>query len=257
MRKIINILSLFLLVSLGFFSCKKKEDDKPVDMGYNYFPDQVGRYVVYDVDSIHYDDFNMDLVTHISPAIEYKFQIKEKIESIFTDNQNRPTIRLERYVKYFDQAVPYTQMTWTLRNVWTENKTLRTAEKVEDNVRFVKLVFPVTANQSWNGNAQNTSSEMTYSYSSIDQPLQLGLLAFDSVLQVTQQDETTIISKHYSIEKYSRKAGLIYKDSIHVESQPGPTWPIDTINSFLAKPILSRVTRGSRCTMTAVYYGTE
>ena len=257
MKRLITLLSLFILISIGFFSCKKKEDDKPVDMGYDYFPNQAGRYVVYDVDSIHYDDFNINLNTHISPAIEYKFQIKEKIESIYMDNENRPTMRLERYVKYFDQAVPYTQMQWTLRNVWSENRTSTTAEKVEENMRYIKLAFPVTSSKTWNGNAQNTDPAMNYSYASIDQPLQIGLLAFDSVAQVNQLDNSTLITKQYSIEKYARKAGLIYKQWIDIQSQPASTWNSAQLSTYLAMPILSRVTKGNQYTMTASYYGTE
>ncbi len=254
MKNTLYILFSFFVVSL-FFSCKK-EKDVVIDIGYNYFPDQVGRFVVYDVDSTYYDDSNIDVITHTAPKYVYKFQIKEKIESIFNDNLNRPTIRLERYVKYYNSAIPYNQMTWTLRNVWTENKTKTTAEKVEENIRFVKLAFPVNSSQNWNGNAQNTNAALNYSYSSIDVPLTLGLLAFDSTLQVNQQDETTLIDKKLSIEKYARKAGLIYKQIIDVGSQPtGLTG--QSLTDFLNLPVMQRVTIGNQYTMTVSYYGTE
>ncbi len=256
MRKLTSLLFLVILFSVGFFSCKKDPDKAP-DMGYNYFPDQVGRFVVYDVDSIYYDENNIDAATHIAPSIEFKFQVKEKIESIYTDNQNRPTIRLERYVKYFDGNVPYSQMPWIFRNVWAENKTATTAEKVEENIRYIRLSFPVKASQTWNGNAQNTQDAINYSYSSIDQPLNLGLLAFDSVMQVTQQDETTLISKKYSIEKYCRKVGLIYKEYLNIESQPPSGWSGAQQTAYYQIPITQRPTKGTKYTMTAAYYGTE
>ena len=96
MKTITCILLVPIGIALLLFSCKKNNDAAP-DMGYYYFPNQVGKYVVYDVDSIYYDPFLMNPVTHITPPAEYKFQIKEKIESIYTDNQNRPTIKIIRY----------------------------------------------------------------------------------------------------------------------------------------------------------------
>ena len=256
MRKLLSSLSFVIISLLFLFSCKKDNDAVP-NMGYRYFPDNVGRYVVYDVDSTFYDDNAMNTFTHISPAVNYKFQIKEKIESISTDNLNRPTIRLERYVKYYNDTLAYNFMPWTFRNVWTENKTATTAEKVEENIRYTKLAFPVKESQVWNGNAQNINAAQNYSYAYFDQPLQMGIFAFDSVLQVTQKDESTLINKHYEIEKYACNAGMIFKQSINVGFQPNALWNDSTTNYYFSLPILQHVTSGSQCTMTVAYYGTE
>ena len=165
MRQIIILLFLLVVIASGIFSCKK--DGKVPNMGYNYFPDKQGMYVVYDVDSFYYDDFN-DVVDTT------KFLLKEKIESIYTDNQGRPTIRLERYVKYYDTLVPYSSMPWTLRDIWAENKTASTTEKVEENQRYIKLAFPVKEAQTWDGNAQNNLGADNYSYYFYDQARNIG-----------------------------------------------------------------------------------
>ena len=81
MKQIIGIFSVSIILALSLFSCKKDKSTAP-DLGYNYFPDQVGRYVVYDVDSFYYNDFTNQTDT-------FKFQLKEKIQSIYYDNQNR------------------------------------------------------------------------------------------------------------------------------------------------------------------------
>jgi len=113
-----RIIALFLISSIftfGLFSCKKDKAPAP-DMGYNYFPNQVGKYVVYDVDSFYYDNniptinYNNNFTT--AKIDTFKFQVKEKIQSIFTDNQNRPTIRLERYRKYYNPTTPYSSLLW-------------------------------------------------------------------------------------------------------------------------------------------------
>ncbi len=234
-------------MGLGFSSCKKDKAIAP-DMGYTYFPNQVGRYIVYNVDSFYYDDFNKKTDT-------FKFQLKEKIQSVFTDNENRPTIRLERYIKNYSTSIPYNAMTWILKNVWTENRTLTTAEKVEENLRYIKLVFPVNENQKWNGNIQNTLPEWNYEYDFFDLPRTIGGIYFDSVLQVNQYDDklSNLVEHKYYIEKYARNVGLIYKQVIDVESQPGNPIP----PGFFNVPIMQRITSGVQYTMTINSYGIE
>jgi hypothetical protein len=260
LNKILSIsFALFILLT-GASSCSKDPAPAP-DLGYNYFPDKVGMYVVYNVDSIVYN------ATAISyPVIKdtYKFQIKEKIESIFTDNEGRPTMRLERYVKQYNSAIPYSAMSWTLRDVWVQNKTLRNAEKVEENVRYVKLVFPVKKEQEWNGNAKNTEPEENYTYNFFDRERTIGGIHFDSVLQVDQRNELNLIEQKYYEEKYARNVGLIYKRVIDVESQYNPAWNLlppsylnDSLNAFYQNPILVRASSGFQYTYTITTYGIE
>ena len=218
-------------------------------MGYNYFPNQAGKYVVYDVDSFYYAN---------STTIDtFKFQLKEKIQSIYPDNQNRPTIRLERYIKHYNPAVPYSAMSWSLRNVWAENRTVTTAEKVEENVRFIKLNFPVKKGKSWNGNIQNTNSEIDYKYSFADLTKNIAGITFDSTLEVEQQNHLDLISQQYYIEQYAKNAGLVYKEVIDVQSQPNPSWTPTQLVAFYALPILQRVTSGVQYTWTVNSFGTE
>lgn len=251
MKHIYSILLISAIFVLGLFSCKKSVST--LDMGYDYFPDAVGHYVIYDVDSTYYDDF-------FSPvkATNYKFQLKEKIESIFYDNQNRPTMRLERYVKYYDSIVPYSAMSWTLRDVWMANKTTTTAERVEENVRFVRLIFPVRDNRSWNANAQNTDEEREFSYEFVDVSQGVGSTGFSSVLQTLYDDGGNILtSREYRTEKYARGVGMVYRNEIVVESQPASGATSIQLQTFYATPIMQRITSGYQYTMTVNSYGTE
>ena len=263
MKRIVLALCLVTIALIGFYSCKK--DKTPAtDFGYNYFPNQVGRYVIYDVDSLYYDNANLNPNTHLAKVDTFKFQLKEKIESIYPDNLNRPTIRLERYVKYFNDTLSYSQMPWTLRNVWTENRTTTTAEKVEENIRYIKLAFPVNSNQTWNGNAQNTLPAWNYTYSYYDIPMQIRTLNFDSVLQVTQYDDggAILTQRQLYVEKYARNVGLVYKQIIDIQSQPYTGWNTQTYGqdstvAFFSKPVLHRITGGIQFIMVVNSYGTE
>lgn len=248
MRYVSPIVIILSIVICSTFSCKKGTSES-VDMGLSYFPDKVGNYVVYDVDSFYYNDFTDRVDT-------FKFQLKEKIESIFPDNQNRPTLRIERYVKYFDKTKPYPLLPWRLRNVWTANRNASSAEKVEENLRYTKLIFPVTSKDSWNGNAQNILDPLNYSYLYVDQPRKIANQSFDSVLQVNQQDETSLISKKFYIERYARHVGLIYKHVIDVQSQPDGL-PDSLLPIWIATPIMERVDAGIQYIITINSYGNE
>ncbi len=244
MRQIAGLFFISVILSAGFVSCKKEKDPGP-DFGYNYFPEKVGSYVIYNVDSFYY---------YNTPTIidTFKFQLKEKIQSTYPDNQNRTTLRLERYVRNYDPLVPYSALPWLLRDVWAANRTTSTAEKVEENVRYVKLAFAVREGKSWNGNAQNVNEEMLYNYQFFDQPRTIGGASFDSVLQVNQINYEDLISKHYSIERYARRTGMVFKHYIEIDSQPNSDWgnPMlypfgnDSLVAFYEKPIMERVTSG-------------
>ena len=220
-------------------SCKKDTPATAIDLGYAYFPDQAGKYVIYDVDSIVYDDFQHD--TDI-----YKFLIKEKTESIYTDNSGRPTLRIERYKKTYDPNKSYDSIPWKLKDVWCANLTGSSAEKVEENIRYVKLIFPIEKNKTWNGNSFNILSEWEYKYTDINMPKAYGVLNFDSTLLVMQKNYQDLIQKHYYTEVYAKNVGMIYKEVFDVHS--------GTINSL---PVENRIESGLHMKMQVIAYGTE
>jgi len=226
------VLSVLLLSALT--SCRK-EKNTVVDPGYNYFPNNVGHYVVYDVDSIVYDDFNSTVDT-------FKFQLKEYIQSIFMDNANRPTQRIERYKRKFNKSVSYTLIPWVLQDVWSANLTNAAAEKVEENQRFVKLVFAVSKNKTWNGNAQNTLGAQDYKYTFVHEPAFIGGTNFDSALVVTQLDKENLIEKQSYYEVYAKNTGMVSKQVIDVKSK---TITIDPIMERITSGLIYRATYNS------------
>ena len=223
-------LSILALVVLIISSCKK-DDPIQVDVGYGYFPTEIGAWIIYDVDSTVWDDF-------FSPSKEtnYKYQIKEVIESSYIDVGGRVAYRWERY-KRDSVGAP-----WVIKDVWAVNKTSSTAEKVEENVRYIRLIFPVKLSKIWDGNASNTLDEWDYQYTEVDAPGTVGGLSFDSTLTVLQQDFNPWIFYDFFEEKYAKNVGLIYKKALHWEKPDANLdWDVDykggydytfTINSY-------------------------
>jgi hypothetical protein len=252
MKQIFSILFLFSIFAFTFYSCKKDDGSVP-DMGYSYFPTQVGTYVIYDVDSTYYDDFYVPV-----KATNYKFLLKEKIESVFMDNQNRPTLRLERYVKYYDSLVPYSSQSWILRDVWAANLNNTTAEKVEENVRYTRLIFPVRQGKVWDGNVQNIYDERDFSYVFVDAAFTVGKFNFKKVLETLYDDGGSILtSREYHTEKYAQDVGMVYRQEIVVQSQPKSGATTLELQTFYATPIMQRITSGYQYSMTVRSYGKE
>lgn len=167
---------VFVFFAVTIASCKKEDKKVTVNLGYIYFPTNVGHYIIYDVDSINKDCFTGVLTKGY-------YQIKEIIESLFYDNANRPTLRIERYRK---DSTNHPE--WTIYNVCTANLTATTEERCENNVRYIKLVFPIKKGKNWNGNAMNTEREEDYQYIETNQPFTINNLAYDSVTTVQQAD---------------------------------------------------------------------
>ena len=210
--KIDNILRKSLLPSLAvcvalflFSTCKKNVVQ---DLYYDYFPIEPGHWVIYDVDSFHHSSFFKTIDT-------FHFQIKEYIESKFIDNTGKEAERIERYSRKNDT------MPWQIQAVWYSNRTGKTAERIEDNQRYIRLVFPPSTSQTWNGNSYNTIGSWDYDYVSIHEPYSLGTLSFDSTVKVEQEGDNNLLKIQRGTEVYAKHVGLVYKHYIHLDLDSG------------------------------------
>ncbi|MFH1004668.1 MAG: hypothetical protein V1781_04115 [Bacteroidota bacterium] len=216
-----------MLLFLFLLSCKK--DIEPTsNFNYEYFPHEVGRYVIYDVDSTWQDD-----ISNVFNKTRYR--VKESITSIFTDLQGRPTMRIERYYKFYNDTISYDSITWSQPKVWYANLTATTAEKVENNVRYIKLIFPAKKEKTWNGNAYNTKPYRKYEITYIDNPEIVNNIHFDSVIQVTQFNDINFILYQNEFEKFAKGVGLIYKKMDSLKWNGGR----DTIGYTFTQKIVS------------------
>jgi hypothetical protein len=225
-------------------SCKKKIES-PQDVGYDYAPVKIGKYVVYDVDSTVYDDFNLD-------TTYTKYRIKEKLEEIYVDNQGRQAIKLVRYIKMYDSLISYDNIAWTVKDVWNYTKTNTTLEVVEEDIRFTKLSFPVKEDATWNGNALNTIGEWNYTYDYINQSETINGTHFENVLLVVQKnDKNNAVHREYFIEKYAKDVGLVYREIKDLESNT-----IKVQNGVIL-PVEQRIEKGVIYKLTYVTHGIE
>lgn len=235
-----NVFIACILAISMQFCIKKKVPESKLDLGLDYYPTTSGKYVVYDVDSIVYTEIPKD-------TLYYKYRIKEKLSDTFTDNLGQPAIRLERYIKTYDPALTYDKMTWTMKEVWMINATQNYIQVVENNVRFTKLVFPVLAKKTWNGNAANNLGDWQYSYTYLDNPETVNQSRLEQVLEVEQKEFRTLISYQHYQEKYARGIGLVYREITDLLSN----------NIVPGKSVENRIESGIIYKQTLVTYGYE
>ena len=206
---------LLLLLLTVIVSCSEEETyNTPSGLIYSYYPTNVGHEVLYDVSLITKDEFSGDEDTAI-------YQIKEVIESVFQDNQGRPTQRLERYKRDTPNDP------WIITDVWTANMTTNRVEKSEDNIPYVKLVFPITSSVTWNGNVLNTLDPQDYEYDNLHDPDFIGGINFDSTLTVLKLEFNDVFKTVYQVEKYAPGVGLIYREDIEINFK----FPVSGIKS--------------------------
>lgn len=213
-----TIFFYFLIVGIAavLASCKDDELVPPGDSQYlAYFPLEKGYWVEYQADSIVHLD--TDDANNLDTAIRiYSFQIREVVDSSFIDAEGDLAWRINRY-RRLDSSD-----SWGFMNVWTAKVSLSSAQKVEDNIRFIKLSFPLDPRSTWDGNAFNSFPLEEYSYENIHEPLSLSTLSFDSGLTVIQNQFLSGINRIDKREMYAKNVGMVYKirDSLNIVNLP-------------------------------------
>lgn len=190
-------LVIIVLMSV-LYSCKKSEDVS-IPYYYEYFPLEINAWIDYDVNAIVHTSVGSDTSNYF---------LHEVVTEEFLDDQGRVSYRIERFWK-FAESDP-----WVIKDVWYANRTTTTAEKVEENIRYNKLVFPITSDKVWNGNAFNNLDDWDYSYDSLHTPKTLNSLSFDSTVTVVQRENINAVEFELAEEIYAKNVGLVCKKFI-------------------------------------------
>lgn len=241
----------FFLLLLPFLpACNNQVQN--IDIGYTYFPTELGRYYVYQVDSVFVD-------CQFGVRDTFHYQVKEYFDTLFTDLEGDPAIRIERYKR--TDALD----AWSISDVWSVKKLSARVEKVEENVRYVKLTFPILQGAAWDGNAYNyiTNWGYDYTYDEPDVALTVGPYSFDSTVTVFQKVDSSLIYKRYYTETFARNVGMIKKVIIDINGivdLPEPSQDCDELLNgqlWTNVPIMNRIKSGAVVYYTLIDYGFE
>lgn len=214
-----------------FSSCNNIEN--PADVSpYPYYPLDSGKYVIYQVDSINYHT--------AAPSDTEHWEVKETTGEPYYDNAGRLNYKIIRSVRR-DSTEDF-----TVKDVWSALATDGRIERVEENLRFVKLVSPVLDGTNWEGNlylgglsaipvdedCNNLQflENWQYSYKDVGLSKQVGTMHFDNTLTVVQNGNINAIEYNYATEIYAKDVGLVSRAFYHYTTQsPCPTCPWEDI----------------------------
>lgn len=200
-----HYLLYFVLMALLFSACSSETEFEELDLGYTFFPNESGKYIDYEVDSIHYG-ITVDTVN---------FYLRELVAEDFVDAEGQPATRLERYKKFnLDDD-------WVLTDVWSQRRTTTAAERDEENRRFVRMIFPAQDGKTWDGNSYNTLDPWNYRYARKDLPYSLGELTWGETITVNQRNNTNLVDQEFAFEVYARNIGLVHKVFTDLNFQNG------------------------------------
>jgi hypothetical protein len=196
------VFALFVLELIC--GCQKVYDCGCVNptTGKDFFYPLVGQAVIYDVQETQYA-----LTT--APIIK-NYQLKEVFTSILVETDGKSTLRIERYRRENDAQK------WAIDSVFSAKNEIDKALKTENNVTYVKLIFPVSEGLKWNGNAYNALGEDTYELKKLNQSFQTNGQIFSKTLTVVQQNDSTLVDLKRRLEVYAEGIGVIYQEKTNV-----------------------------------------
>lgn len=209
----------FVLIVLGS-SCSKM-DTAPANMNVaEYYPLKTGKYITYKLDSTVFVNLNTQRVVRT-------YIVQDIYDAFIKDNVGRDALRIRRMIRSNTDTTK-----------WTDNATFTVTltndqriEFSENNIRFIKLINPVSLFSTWKGNAHiNVQDEFLrfydnwdYSYENINEPFTINNKTFPETITVQQIDKTegnpsnpaSFYVKTKSNEVYAKGIGLIYKEFLH------------------------------------------
>ncbi|NLA24703.1 MAG: hypothetical protein GX879_07030 [Bacteroidales bacterium] len=200
---------ILALIVLGLLaSCNIDDNTTDFNTNYdeNYFPLKIGLTKTYEISEI-----TIDKPINLYDTVQYILQ--EQIIEDYIDNSGNQSFIIERSI-YNNNSDKFEVL-----NRYTVQLYDNIAFSVEDNIRFVKLRFPMYNGKKWNTNMFNIFEESTSEIERLNMSFEINNTVFDSTLIVVQQADSSLIHKNYSREIYSKNIGLILKQKTNIESQ--------------------------------------
>lgn len=216
------VLLFGLSTAMWLHSCDEPLPE-PIDarQPFQYYPLDTGKYIVYQVDSIIYNETFANDTT--------QWQVMELIADTMYDLNGRLNYVIERYRR------PDVASDWQLTHIWQVLMTDGKVEKIENNLRFVKLVTPLLENVQWDGNVYLGGLEdipvdyecnrlsfyegWLYTYRDLEAPFSVNGLDFPHTVTVTQEGDSNLIWFDYAKEIYAENVGLVWKEFYHFYTQ--------------------------------------
>jgi hypothetical protein len=193
---------IFILL-IGFVACREVED--PVDIGYDYFPIEVGNEWIYQIDSVHYYDFSETVDT-------FKLYRKEYVVEVADMASEETRYNIDVFLKTDTTEWEYKSSIVTYKNSYR-------AVRVDKNKPIMHLLFPVKDRVYWDANQLNNDREDRFRYIDTEKHRSMMRDTFPNNIFVQQAHDTAIIDEDIRWELYADGVGLVEKQKIEVPKQ--------------------------------------
>ncbi len=231
-----------VLAALLLPACKEEADDYKTEAGLAYYPLEVGKFIEYQVDSTIFDPNGEATVFSTTTFV------KEEIIDTLTDNIGNILYKIERFERTADS------LPWNIKKVLTVSVQGNQAIRTEDNLRFVKLTFPVKKGVSWDGNIhfnnglivvlEGETLEMfkgwKYRTKTANEPANVGDFQFAETVTVEEANNENLIELRRSSAIYAKDIGLVYRELWILDTQCiddciGKTWEEKAEKGFILR----------------------
>ncbi len=205
MKNIKSFLLGFSLFFGGLFcltSCQNNAKTEPLAFGYEFFPLEIGRYVIYEVEKTNY--------LSNQSIIRENYQLKEEVVDTFTSTSKVKLYVLERYIRADETQ------NWKIDSVWAASLSNNQGIRQENNISFVRLSFPLKDKLIWNGNFFNNNAREDYQIEDINKPLVINKLNLPKTLKVQQINDSSLVRLTRRSEIYAENIGIVSIDEIQV-----------------------------------------
>jgi hypothetical protein len=233
MKKHVTLLHWFSALTLLVImnACGKETDNTQYDKPTDFLQLEIGKYVIYRLDSTKFTNYVDEVIN--------SYQAKDIVEGKYTDQLNRPTWRIQRYLRNLNST---NESDWKAGVAYEVIEGDNIIEVNENNLRFLKMQGPVKEGRSWKGNGYLPEEPYKQYDFSITEGMEfweytyeefgaaeLNGKAYDNTITITQINDSTDVpvidihkpaSKTVWIEKYAKNIGLIYRDVAIWEYQP-------------------------------------
>lgn len=224
-----TLLYALIILITAVQGCKKQSDTLVLPQPADYYPLQAGKVFTYRLDSTA-------LNASATVLSQKSYLVKDSFGIAFNDNLGRPSYPVYRFITDTLNATP-----WSVLFTYYITPTSKDIQVVDDNnLRYIKLVSPVTEGYTWSGNSYIDTKSATspyiymdnwvYTYQNVNKPFTTLKGSLDSTVTVLQIDDTSppgafdpanYQQRTYSTEVYARNIGLVYKEFLHWTWQNG------------------------------------
>ena len=200
---------LIAFIVLFSFSCKKDSlnNDKAATLT-DWIQMREGNRWLYKVDSIAYS-------RNKSIPDTFSFELMEMVDTVYADNIDELVARIKIVTR--KDSLDF----WQFRKMYYAKTTQNYYERVEENLRYLKVSFPPAEDVVWNLNSRNNLPPAMLYYRNLFEPYQGTDIKFDTTFSVVGKEISNVLEKYKYLEVYGKGIGLIYRENTQMLNQGG------------------------------------